>query len=166
MAPKSMDLVVVMDSVVLFWWDKKDEALRHVQASSMPVAVKQQAFHFPPYSYIMKAQSLLAVIAPALLPSKLESWDRVAVYNPKWVLTQFGYDHGTKFEFAGDSNFKLSGCRGESCVRGTIRFWPARRGYSIRGRGRLKFNCLTESSFSRSAWGTCIRLCRARRSPR
>lgn len=42
----------------------------------------------------MKAQTLLVIVAPTLLPNKLESRETIIVYNPQQVLRQFSYDQG------------------------------------------------------------------------
>lgn len=80
---------------------------------------KAEAFCFRPYSYTQgapqslccsgterehkicalracppKYQALLAIVAPNLLPYKLESGENITVYNPQRVLQQFEYDEG------------------------------------------------------------------------
>lgn len=34
----------------------------------------------------LKAQAMLAIVLPTLLPTKLEIWETVVVYNPQKVL--------------------------------------------------------------------------------
>lgn len=43
----------------------------------------------------LKAQTLLTIVVPTLLPTKVETRENIKVYNLKRVLRQLGYDQGT-----------------------------------------------------------------------
>lgn len=126
------------------WWLNVKQAASKFLAE---VVDKEQVFYFRPYSYTpkgitkayffednsgeislvplgfcpMRSQTTLVVVAPSLLPNKLESRESVALYNPKRVFRQLGYDQGAVI---------ISGVRPRSAwsqmrstlARGTIRF--------------------------------------------
>lgn len=49
----------------------------------------------PQEAISVSAQTFLLIMAPTLLPNKLETGGSVAVYNYQLVLMQFDYEQGT-----------------------------------------------------------------------